>query len=206
MGSSFLSERSAEYVLIPKFYESLLRISNRITPIYFWATREGASYSKSAFKGRSIAIVALYARRPKIQSVDSEVIELKFNSELFARTAYLASNGISVFAGAPLITKLEDLNLEADCKWFTLLPTSNSVDEYVGIDKTGRVINKSSKNIKEVTTNEIVDIVEKTSRNLSWESGINILKNNKYNNQNTKWYFGAGYKPVYFVLDISEKR
>jgi hypothetical protein len=205
MGSSFLSERSTEYVLIPKFSESLYQITKRITPIFFWTTREGASHSKASFKNKSVVVVALYARRPKVLSVDSNVIELKFNDELFSRSEYLVGNGIPVFAGAPLVSKLDEFYLGASCKWFNILPASLKVDEYIYLDKTGRITDRSSNNIVEVTTSDIINIIQDISRQLTWDAAVNIIKNNKYNNHNARWYFGGGYKPVYFILDTSEE-
>lgn len=35
MSSSFINERSAEYILVPKFVEHLTQISTKITPIFF---------------------------------------------------------------------------------------------------------------------------------------------------------------------------
>lgn len=62
----------------------------------------------------------MYARRPKVYNLLD--IELKFNEELFSRAEYLNKNGISVFAGAPLVSRFEELNFDASCIWFNLKP------------------------------------------------------------------------------------
>jgi len=205
VGSSFLSERSTEYVLIPKFCENLHRISKKITPIFFWSTREGAIHSKASFKDKSVIIIAFYARRPKVPNVSSELIELKFNSELFARAEYLSGNGIPVFAGTPLVSKLDEFHLGVSCKWFNILPDRFQSDQYVFLDGTGSVIGQSSNSILEVTTNEIINIIKNNSREVTWNAAIEIIKSNKYSNHNNRWYFGGGYKPVYFIIDVTEK-
>lgn len=205
MSSSFISERSAEYILIPKFHDILSIISNKLTPIYFWTTREGASLSKESFKNKPVYIIAFYARRPKMRSVDSETIEVKFNGELFERSKYLFENGIPTFSGVPLISKLDELRLGANCKWFSILPTGISFDEYLLFDKFGTVIDGFATSIQEVNKTEIIKFIEHNATILTWADAIKILRNNK-TKQNTKWFFGGGYKPVYFIVDISEKR
>jgi hypothetical protein len=202
MSSSFISERSAEYILVPQFCELLNLTYKKVTPIYFWSTREGASHSKASFKNNKVLIVALYARRPKVPNINSEYIELKFNEELFSRSTYLNDNGIPVFGGAPLVTILDDFYIGAPCKWFNIMPAKLYGDEYIYIRKTGEV-EKSVKNVNVVSTSGIIEIIQNSAKEHTWETAINIIRNNKDNNRISRWFISGGYKPVYFILDIS---
>jgi len=56
----------------------------------------------------------------------------------------------------------------------SILPDSNNGDEYIMLDRTGKIINNSSKSVTEVTSLG-------------------------------RWIFTGVYKPVYFIVDISEK-
>ncbi|MFX3647892.1 MAG: hypothetical protein ACE3K2_28800 [Paenibacillus sp.] len=205
MRSSFISERSAEYILIPQFSEQLLLLSKKIIPIYHWVSREGSNLSKESLKNKPIKLVAFFARRPKVSFIDSEQIEVKFNSELFDKTEYLTKHGITVFSGVPLVTKLDDVRLGANCKWFNLQSTAIKSDEYVLIDKSGKVLDERTKNIREVTSNGIVEIINNKSAQLAWTTAVDIIRNMNQNLTNNKrWFFAGGYKPVYFIVDCSE--
>ncbi|WP_339259766.1 hypothetical protein MKZ12_07985 [Paenibacillus sp. FSL R5-0713] len=205
MSSSFINERSAEYILVPKFVEHLTQISTKITPIFFWATREGATHSKSSFKDKKLLIAAMYARRPKVYNLLD--IELKFNEELFSRAEYLNKNGISVFAGAPLVSRFEELNFDASCIWFNLKPNEKNKDIVLRVNSVdGSIYNSKSYNsLTGVSSSEIVDIIKGISKEFTWSEAIEIIKNNKYYNIHSRWFLTGGYKPVYFIIDVSEK-
>lgn len=206
MRSSFISERSAEYILIPQFAELLFPLSNRIIPIYHWVSREGANLSKESLKNKPIKLVALFARRPKVDFIGSEQIEVKFNRELFDKAEYLIKHGITVFSGVPLVTKLDDVRIGAHCKWFNLQPTSFGCNEYVIVDQDGKVLNDETNNISEVTSRNIVDIINYKSAQLTWIEAVGIIRNmNRNSNKNRKWFFVGGYKPVYFIVDCSKQ-
>ena len=79
--TSFLSERSTEYLLIPKIVNILKKEYKTVIPIYPWLTREGSKISKIIHKDDKFLVLGLYPRRPKID-VDNNIIYVKINDEL----------------------------------------------------------------------------------------------------------------------------
>lgn len=74
----------------------------------------------------------------------------------------------------------------------------NSVD--------GSIYNSKSYNsLTGVSSSEIVDIIKGISKEFTWSEAIEIIKNNKYYNIHSRWFLTGGYKPVYFIIDVSEK-
>lgn len=68
MPAGFMSERTAEYVLVPDIMHRLRQEFSSIVPFYYWASREGSVKVAHSYSGH-VRVVAAYARRPKIDQV-----------------------------------------------------------------------------------------------------------------------------------------
>lgn len=196
MVTSFISEHSAEYALVPQFINILTHGFSSITPIYFWTTREGSNIAKDNYKEKLVRIVALYARRPKIDKDNSSYILMTINHEIFNRADFLEKNGIPVFAGMPLVKTIEDYSLFSRCAWIYLSSISPRSDIKFLINE-----------IEGICTEEIIGIVRDRTIPMDWGQAVKIMKNNIYIEGNHINYhsfgrglFGDRYKPVYFII------
>ncbi len=63
---SFISEHTAEFILVPKLVNILSKTFSDIIPIYLWLTREGSNMAKSCTKDVKFQIISVFPRRPKV--------------------------------------------------------------------------------------------------------------------------------------------
>lgn len=92
--TSFMSEHTAEYALVPDLAAKLSDRFASIAPVYFWGTREGGRVGRESVSGRASRVVAAFARRPKILHPGDESILVKINDVLFAAARAGAEVGI----------------------------------------------------------------------------------------------------------------
>jgi hypothetical protein len=201
MSESFMSEYTAEFILVPQFIDILLKKYKQISPLYFWNSREGSNLAKTHFENKTLRVIAMYARRPKI-SAESGTIKMKINDELYQKSAYLEDNGIPVFTGIPLVTSLEDFNYSARCAW-VYLQSKHPIEHLQFIIQEK---NRTTKQYRGLTPENILEIIESRSRPMKWIKAVEVIKNNNYkiksrknNSSFLRGLFGERYKPVYFI-------
>lgn len=201
MASSFVSEHSIEYVLVPQFAEILSSDYKTVIPIYFWHSREGGNISKDCFKNKFVRIVALYARRPKISSAYQESIYVKFNEVLFERARMFKEKGILVFAGVPVISSLDFFTLDTKCDWFSL--KENGFEEIIEISCHNH-LPIQTKSINQVNKKEILNQIRDQSELLKWPDAINFLRELRHRSDYIKFYsyMGDTYKPTFFLMPV----
>lgn len=200
MPSSFMSEHSAEFILVHDLIKILQSEFHTITPIYYWGSREGGINSRSCFTGKSIQVLAFYPRRPKVDYPGCGTVQVKVNQLLSHRKEYFESTGISIIAGVPVADKLEDIHLGTHCLWFDISP--DEIDRFFTIDlATGSLSGDVPRTLDKET---ILGIINRYSRPMPWSSVISIIKEmgTRRENQYTPWnrYSGDLYKPIYLVL------
>lgn len=120
MATSFISEHSAEYVLVANLTETLTPHFNRVIPLYFLSTREGSIISRECGPLQLVKVVNVFARRPKVNFAGQPSIQIKFNESILQTTKLSLSFGIPTFAAVPLASSIFDLRLDLDCAWFEL--------------------------------------------------------------------------------------
>lgn len=64
--TSFMSEHTAEYALVPDLVAHLGKHFSNIVPVYFWTTREGAHVGRESIGKHTVRVVAAFARRSKV--------------------------------------------------------------------------------------------------------------------------------------------
>ena len=201
METSFLSEHSVEYILVPKFHQILSQKFSTVIPIYFWATREGNKSSLESNKDEKFFVVAMYARRPKIGSQSKNII-VKFNDILFRRARYFNKEGILVFAGVPHAKELLEFQMDVGSSWFHLV---DGVEGYSVIDsESGRLL-ESCDSHGPLLDNQILEIIDQNYRSHKFEEIIRIIRDAQKNdiNSSNNWIFNfESYKPVYFLCKI----
>lgn len=203
-GKSFISEHSAEYVLVPNLKNILQEKFGIVTPIFPWSTREGGTMARHLHEGERFQVIGLYPRRPKLVSPSGSIITVKLNRQILLGAERGRELGIPIIAGCPLVKDFWELGSSPDCLWIKLDQGSNDnigleIEKLQPLHSTNQVSSYIFQNREDL----LVYLMERTiSMNLddamlsfrdikraSWESEF-------------RGYFGlmSGYKPVYFLL------
>jgi hypothetical protein len=117
---SCMNEYTASYFLIPRFTEILKPLHPVHIPILYWASREGMFARQSNQTGGQYKVIALYPRRPKTILTEDDKIYIKLNQSILDSARIFSEHGILVFAGAPMVTYLDELLPSAKCIWLQL--------------------------------------------------------------------------------------
>src|SRR5258708_36498321 len=120
MSTSFISEHSAEYVLVARLSRILTQHFGKVVPMYFWATREGSAISRECNPSQMVKVVSVFARRPKVSVPAQPFVRMRINQSILQTATLSASLDIPTFAGIPLVSSILDFGLDADCAWFEL--------------------------------------------------------------------------------------
>lgn len=202
---SFMSEHTAEYILVPNLINSLNPFFSNIFPFYFWQRREGNAMSRWCGEGKFVRIVIVFPRRPKINLPEQNELLVKFNYCLFDVAHIAKQIDIPVFAGVPLVSSLFKLNSNIDCAWFHF-NTSDSQSDDVQVtlplncsqnqNAHGESCIDGPLNIK-----TLVDYINSGSKTRSWDDALDEINSLKYLTP-TGGFFGGfgGYKPFYLAI------
>ena len=200
MHTSFISEHTAELILVPDILRILQPTYPVITPLYYWATREGGVMSRQSFVNKRVKMLAFYPRRPKVLQPGAGTIQVKFNGLLYHRSSYFYSKGIPVIAGVPLADSLDGLSLQTPCMWFELDPGGG--ENFLEIRLAARQISGDAHRV--LLPEDIISLIEQKSVVLTWPAALQIIKEmGRYANyENRYWNRMSGdlYKPMYLLL------
>ncbi len=213
MVQSFISEHSAELVLVPVIEKILSYEGMQIIPIYFWKTREGSYLSQKCSLSKRFRIIAMYARRPKIVEPLQNTVEVKINNILFQRAFYLKQYGIPTIAGVPRISTIGELRIGCNCSWFYLDPQRPEEEEVVTLVEisTNQCRRKLPHRVQgPLQERDLLDIVNKAKVFSEWGEVIPILGGelskwpSKTTFHSSMFWFFITYKPIYFLILESE--
>lgn len=199
--TSFISERSAEMLLVPELISLIRDVYPSVTPLFYWSTREGTNLSRHSFHGQKIKVLVLYARRPKVKYIGSGEIEIKLNELLFRRSELYSHSGMPVIAGCPLADKLEELVMGVPCIWLKLMPGGDTESMTVNISEP--VI--KAEHAVTITPDEILSLIA-TSNDFTWTRAIDVINSVRREtlmNADGAFRFGMYgdvYKPVYLLI------
>lgn len=201
----FISEHTAEYVLVPALTRILAASFSRVVPIYFWSTREGSNLGRRCMSSQPIRLVAVYARRPKIEELGQNHILVKLNAELFEYARVAKPLGIPVFAGVPLVSSLAELTLKSQCSWFRLAPDeSQDRDTELRLTLSGARLDDDRSCVGlegPLESGKLVESVLTGSERISWEQALEKLREIRQSVQRYGLYgFFGGYKPFHLLL------
>lgn len=116
--SSFFTERTAEYAILPTLLSYLRQRFGAAVPMYFWATREGNSISQELHASRRFRMLVVFARRPKV--LDGQHMFGKINQELFEFADRAHVHGLPCIAAFPAVSDLFELGRAFQTYWFPL--------------------------------------------------------------------------------------
>lgn len=197
--SSFISEHTGEYVLIPRLTGILKQKFKVVIPIYPWLTREGNNLSKSLHRQDKFKIVGFYPRRPKID-IKYRKIQIKINNEFLTGAKEASRINIPMLAGCPLASNLWELNEDTKCIWIKL--TDKTRKNY-NIEYTDEIpIDYKIIQHEEIldTNDDILNFVINGSKELDFEKLIQAIQTIRVYSS-TVYFMGFGsYKPIYFLL------
>jgi hypothetical protein len=210
MATSFLSEHSAEFVLVPQLIRILSDSYEGITPFYFWAGREGSLISKCCDTGESIRMVAVYARRPKISSYNDYEITVKFNAVLSEKAYEFSKVGIPVLAGVPRVTSIMDFRLEAKCSWFQILSDGEPADieGILNIDDESSIKIPVNNFVRgPLSESAINSLMIQQCNQMKWVEAIDVIRTVRASRPRNYLDYSSylarmfgGYKPFFLIL------
>lgn len=191
MATSYISEHSAEYYLVPALKEILQVEFSHVAPVFPWIHRELSKLSRHLHNDDQFHVLVMFPRRPKLLDQKSCEIHVTINPELDDFSKAGVSNGVPVIAGCPQAINIWDLS---NCK------------KYAWLDLTQKTYHESPYSLKELEENrclleeeDILSLVRKsTIFNLqSFEDFFRAARAT----QPIKIY-GSLYKPVYFLIKV----
>ena len=205
--TSFISEHTAEYFLVPAALQVFSETGEQVLPLYFWATREGSRISRECGSGEEeVRLVAVYPRRPKVIQPNQDHVYVKFNLSLFETAKFAQTLDVPVFAGVPLASSILDLSPKTLVAWFHLEPKEKPIrDEVVRVALHGKDEDTdSSSMVKRIGEEELLDLALNRSRTQDWDACLNQMKEvRRYvrvSNYGSRWPWFGGYKPFFIVI------
>ena len=184
MATSFISEHSAEFVLVPSMKTLLEKRFPIVVPIFPWLSREFGNRAKNTHGLSEFHVLALFPRRPKIS--DKGDVLVTINGELSVYKEISQKHGITVLAGCPNATNLRELATCDECAWI-------DIDGYYDY----------LENIKSLGGHCLTDedVIASVSRGEihTMESLEEFIRETRYVLPAGFW--GMRYKPVYFLVE-----
>ena len=201
MQLSFISEHSLEYIVVPSICEILRANYKRIVPIYYWATREGNTLSSELHDSLRVRILSVFPRRPKIESIYSDVIHGKINDSLLQFAKVAKSFGIPTIFCMPIIKSFLDISNDCKCLYFNVsryeegdihFRVKNGVDG-VEIDSEHKA------SITMLDSSAILTIMAE-GKMLNWTEANLHLRQLRNVNVEHSFFWMSQYRPVYILL------
>lgn len=206
MPVGFMSERTAEYVLVPDLVRRFGQCFAHVVPFYYWATREGTPRVASSCRER-VRLVAAYARRPKLDHDCEHRVTVKVNERLFDHASILRQSGVPTFAGVPCVSRLSDHRLGATSAWF--LPSGGLEkrgDALISIDISDHpaVARELTTGIHgPMATDEILQSVFRYGKEMDWSQAFTVIREAtrclSVESSSRRFYGVLSYKPFYLV-------
>lgn len=115
MPTSFISEHSVEFSLVPHIKTLLEKEFDCVAPIFPWLSRELGKRSKGVHSSNKFRVLTLFPRRPKLS--DNCEIFITINYELSQVKNIGEEHGVTVLAGCPIATNFWELSSCKDFVW-----------------------------------------------------------------------------------------
>lgn len=211
--TSFMSEHTAEYALVNEIVRILSRRYSSITPIYLWLSREGSSNAVRSLAHRHFKVVAVYPRRPKVQSPGSGSMRIKFNNTVLIAAREYHNRGIPVLMGSPLVSDLASFRTGTSCTWFRLAGhDSPTGDWHATVALGGELIEslpERSPIAGPLDHDSIISYVSSSAIDAEWPEWLRTIretrKSSRFLEDRSFLWFGRTYKPFYLLLDVASE-
>jgi hypothetical protein len=201
---SFISEHSAEYVLVPDIVRRLTGKFARVMPIFLWLSREGNSTALRMMAGKRVRLLTAFPRRPKVLAGSEDRITMKVNRELPRYSAASADAGIAVVVGVPLVSSLSTLRVETECCWFELSGCATTGRDYfVEIGRDGTVISNDAPAgaLSGPLSDAQIEDAANRCEAMPWGLAVEKVRRVRSLQAESRGYpFFGGYKPFHLML------
>lgn len=201
--TSFMSESTAAYALVPDLIAQLGMHFAHIVPVYFWSTREGARVGIESMGNRTVRVLGAYARRPKVIHPGDDRILVKINDLIFSGAREGSRFGIPVLAGVPLVNSLADFSLGVRCSWFHIGGTSRTDTDcefLLPVSEQSAMPTLQQGILGPLTPAEIIEIAKSQCRELHWIEASEGMRSVKSPEGMFGGFFGGGYRPFFLVM------
>ena len=110
MATSFISEHSAEFSLVPHLKMELEKHFDYVAPIFPWLNRETSKISNQTHINDRFKVLTLFPRRPKLDHNDNRKIFMTINADLSIFKEFASKFNVPVIAGCPPATNFWELS------------------------------------------------------------------------------------------------
>jgi hypothetical protein len=202
--SSFISEHTAEYVLINSILNIFHKRFEFVSPIFPWITREGSNISQYLHSNDKFKILGIYPRRPKysIHNINNFIIKISEDIVISGKTG--RDIGIPIIAGCPIVRNFWDLGNNPQCIWINILENKYPNLE-ISLEKNN--LSESTKKKYDIifkSEEDILSFFQNTSKELNIDEAIESFKAIKMSSKSLEYYnpflFQRGYKPFYLLI------
>ncbi|MDQ2086983.1 hypothetical protein RBH29_11145 [Herbivorax sp. ANBcel31] len=201
MTTGFSNVRSMEYLLIHELYKTFKDKFEFYYPFFFQRKRDDTLLSSLNYLS-DIKLVALFARRPKTDSPNSNFIEVTFRQSLFEQAYELGKNNVSAICGSPLATRIKDIGFGAQIQWFIIKNnTHQTLVTYEFIDgeiETRTLVDE----VQLIDDSHLLNILNKSPK-LSWNKVLEKIT--KWNEDYIKFNLGNTYSRFFATFNNIQK-
>ncbi|EKO3962817.1 hypothetical protein F2K62_004098 [Vibrio fluvialis] len=187
--ASFCSERTVEYMLVPRLVNIFEKYFETVIPLFSYATREFTKLSKNLHSKNNFQVIALFPRRPKISDTGEAGITVFDGLDEFQ--IITESFGVPVVTGSINASNLWELSKHENFVWFNMrqflaeayiTPISSIHRNTPEAIYSENALVELAKNSRSVTFNELADIAKQGRMTLGHH------------------LYGPRYRPVYIML------
>jgi hypothetical protein len=199
--TSFMSEHTVEFYLVPRFRALLNTRYSHVLPFFYWKTREGNIMSRSDDFPALVSVCAMFPRRPKVHG---ERIEMTVNEEVYLMSEHLRQARIPTFLGFPHVNSLSEFASAFKCLWFSPNSKGNHYTRHeIALGKGATEGSTLFGPFKD--GEEIHGYIEANATQQTWCSLLDVLfeVHSKISQEDLirrRFLFGPPYKPVYFLM------
>lgn len=186
MATSYISEHSAEYYLVPALKETLEKEFRYVAPVFPWLTRELSKISREVHGADVFGIFVMFPRRPKITLDGSCRVCATINVELERFCEVCAEYGIPVVAGCPVAFNFWGLADGNNVVWLNI--------RHPSLKKYLNPITESGARLME----KDIRALARRSPLLDWDSFERFVREAR--EIEPAAMFGPRYKPVYLLM------
>lgn len=190
--TSYISEHSAEFALVPALKKILESQFEFVVPLFPWVNREISNISKLLHKNVDFFVLAMFPRRPKIAQHAEKSIHITMNYELDNLKKLGKEHGIPVIAGCPQAIDFWELANSKQHIWLSI--GHNMTKDY--LTPVERLRNAENSPI--LTNSNILELVNTVCKKQNIKSFEAFIIESRWTSP--IGLFGARYKPIYFLL------
>lgn len=202
--TSFMSERSLEYLLVPQLIGALMPYCKNAIPISFWKTREGGKVSSHLHSHKRIRVIALFARRPKL-AAGSAIIHGKINHEVSRFAQASKSYGIPAIAGFCSANSLFDLEPDS-AYWIPLEQEDPSKDCLFHQDSGANTLIRSDGSVMDtIPADSLAEVILSQAEEIAFDQAVYTMSELRHELSDFSFFmggFGLAYKPVYLLVEL----